>query len=253
MQSRKTLVVLALLTALTVLPSMAHALAVDLEMVLSVDVSGSISSSEYSLQMDGYAAAFDSAAVQAEIAAGGGVAVCMIQWSDYDQQSKVIDWTLLTDAASCAAFADVLEVTGRAYSNSTAPQGGINAAVAELAADNGYEGTRMVIDLSGDGTQNDPDGDYTRTDNARDAAAAAGITINGLAIGGASIESWYNAHVKTPDGFVVAASDFGDFADAVEDKIITEIVGYIPEPVTMAALCMGIAGLGGYIRKRRMA
>ena len=46
---------------------------------------------------------------------------------------------------------------------------------------------------------------------------------------------------------MVAVDTFDDFGAAVQQKIITEVTGTVPEPVTMAALFMGVAGLAGYI------
>jgi len=247
---RKATVVLALLTALVITPSMAHAVAVDLELALLVDVSGSVDGSEYTTQMGGYSAAFRDATIQGEIAAGNGIAVSMVQWSSGNEQSQVVGWTLLTDAASSNAFADAIDAVVRAFDGLTAPGSAINFAVPTFD-NNGFEGDRLVIDVSGDGRQNDG----ASTTAARDAADAADIVINGLAIqtDDSGLGAWYTANLKTPTGFVVIADDFADFEAAVDRKILTEVVGVIPEPMTMAAMFMGVAGIAGYIRKRRMA
>jgi len=258
MRNRKIPVVLALLTALAIVPS-ASAVGVDLELALLVDVSGSVDVTpvnEYGLQMQGYIDAFDNPVIQNKIAAGDGIAVCMVQWSGVSQQSKVVDWTLITNAAQSAAFADALESVVRAFDGGlTAPGAAINFAVAEFAADNGFEGDREVIDVSGDGSQNDPTVGTSHTNTARDAADDAGIVINGLAIetDQPNLGDWYTANLKTPTGFVNAVDDFPDFGDAINQKILTEVTGVIPEPLTMAALFMGVAGVAGYIRKRRTA
>jgi hypothetical protein len=255
----KITVVLALLTALAIMPSAAQAVAVDLELVLLVDVSGSVDTSEYDTQISGYVAAFDDATIQGKIAAGNGIAVCLVQWSGVGQQDKSVDWTLITDATSSAAFADAIEGISRPFTGTsalTAPGDAIDYAVAELASDNGYEGDREVIDVSGDGSQNDPtSSNADDTDDARDAADSAGIVINGLAIltDEADLDDWYTAHVKTPTGFVVVADDFTDFEATVNRKILSEVTGTVPEPLTMAAMFMGVAGIAGYIRKRRAA
>jgi hypothetical protein len=251
-------VVLVLLAALAVMPSTAKAVAVDLELALLVDVSGSVDSTEYNLQMQGYIDAFNSAAVQNKIAAGSGVAVCMVQWAGTGSQSKVVDWALITDQASSQAFATSLGSVVRAFSGSgalTAPGSAINFAV-PLFTGNGFEGTRLAIDVSGDGSQNDPTNPNPgHTNAARDAAALAGITINGLAIQNEepALAVWYANNLKTTDGFVVAVDTFDDFGAAVQQKIITEVTGAVPEPITMGAMFLGVAGLAGYVRRRRAA
>jgi len=250
-------VVLVLLAALAIVPSTAKAVAVDLELALLVDVSGSVDASEYNLQMQGYIDAFNSAAVYNKIAAGNGIAVCMVQWGGVGQESKVVDWTLITGQASSQAFATALGSVVRAYSGGgtlTAPGAAINFAVPEFT--NGYEGARLAIDVSGDGSQNDPvNPNPGHTNAARDAAALAGITINGLAIqtDEPNLGTWYTNNLKTSDGFVVAVDSFDDFGAAVQKKIITEVTGTVPEPVTMAAMFMGVAGLAGYVQRRRRA
>ena len=251
MHKKSICAILVLVAALAAMPAGVHAASVDLELALLVDVSGSIDSSEYNLQMQGYVDAFNSPAVQNKIAAGNGIAVCMIQWSSLNLQSKVVDWTLLTDATSSAAFASQLASVGRASSGMTAPGSAINVALSEFAADNGFEGTREVIDVSGDGSQNDG----SSTAAARNAAAAAGITINGLAIQNEepTLGLWYENNLKTSDGFVMVVDSFEDFDAAIQGKIISEVTGAVPEPMTMAAMFMGVASLGGYIRKRRSA
>lgn len=79
---------------------------VALELSLLIDTSGSVDSSEFALQRNGYVNAFNSAAVQTAIAnLSGGIAVNLIQWSGANQQAQVVGWTHVTDAASAAAFA----------------------------------------------------------------------------------------------------------------------------------------------------
>jgi len=245
---RKTVTVLALLATLAIMPAAAQAVSVDLELELLVDVSGSIDASEFTLQMQGYANAFNDPVVYSQIAAGNGVAVTLIQWSSGTQQAQSLGWTLLTDQTSSQNFATAILGVARAFTGNTGPGSAINYG-APLFTANGYEGTRLVMDVSGDGTQNSGDS----TPAARDAAYAAGITINGLAIGGQAITDWYTANVKTPDGFVDSAADFAAFGDAIDRKIISEVAGPIPEPVTVTALLAGLVGIGGYLRKRRMA
>lgn len=253
MHNNKMLVAIALLSILAFMPAATQAVSVDMELALLVDVSGSISGPEYTTQMNGYIGAFNSSAVYNKVGAGSGIAVTMVQWSSSGSQSQVAGWTLITDQASCEAFALALGSVIRASAGSTAPGSAINFST-PLFAENGYEGTRLVMDVSGDGIENQG----ADTSDARDDAAAAGIIINGLTIdsaGSTFIRDWYVANAQTGAGsFTIGVDSFDDFQPAVERKIITEIGGgVVPEPLTMAGLFIGVTGLVGYVRKRRMA
>ncbi len=223
---------------------------VDLELFLSVDVSGSIDTTEFNLQKQGYVSAFQDAAVQAAIASKkNGVAVALGQWSTSANTPLAVGWTLLTDAASANAFAAAINAMGRQSSGSTCVSCGINAAVAELGS-NAYVG-KSVIDVSGDGEENvfsNPGAVIA----ARNAAAALGIRINGLPIITSdfpNLDAYYAANVQTADGFTLAASSFTDFDVAVQKKIVREITGdnSVPGPLPI----LGAAAAFGFSRRLR--
>src|SRR5437899_6591334 len=84
--------------------------AVDVALVLAVDVSLSIDAEEFALQRAGYAAAFRNERVVAAITGGsiGAIAVTYLQWSGARDQQQVVGWRVITDRRSAARFADEL-------------------------------------------------------------------------------------------------------------------------------------------------
>jgi len=232
-------------------PSMA--VPVDLELQLLVDVSGSVDNTEYNLQLDGYEAAFRNAGIISAIENGsiGSIAVQLILWSSAGSQAVVVNWTQISDATSANAFADAIAAVVRTSSGLTAPGSALNFGVPLF--NNGFEGTRLVIDVSGDGSENDG----ANTATARDAALAAGIdAINGLPILGseANLDAWYLANiVGGPTGFLIAANGFADFENAILTKIGREITGEVPIPGAIPLMVTGIALLWRRSRRKKAA
>ena len=197
---------------------------VELELILAVDVSSSVDEGEFELQRRGIAAAFRHPAVQAAIRKAGdrGIAVALIQWSEFVHQRKTVDWTLVHDAADAAALATDIAATGRAISGGgTAIYGVINAALHEFDT-NGYDGQRRVIDVSGDGRSDL----LVPTTAARDRAVARGVAINGLAIlnDEPDLDRYFRAYViGGAKAFVISVEGFDAFAAAMVIKLIREI------------------------------
>lgn len=202
----------------------ARAMPVDLELVLAVDCSGSIDDDEFALQIRGYAAAFSHPAIIRAIQSGrhGAIAVTYLQWSGPFLQSQAVGWTLVRDADSAEGFGALMVGARRTiYRGGTSLSGVIDYA-STLFPGSGYEGTRRVIDISGDGINNTG----RRPFDARDDAVARGLTINGLAIltdfGG--LDRYFEDHViGGPGAFVMAAESFETFAAAILNKLIREI------------------------------
>jgi len=198
--------------------------AVELELVLAVDASSSVDSQEFALQMQGIASAFRDPAVLAALRAVDGVAVTLMQWSSTNRQAVVVPWTLLRGDADAGAFAGALErAPRRVRSGGTSIAAALDAAHREIAG-NAYQGRRQVIDLSGDGRANMG----ARPSRARDRIAAAGVTINGLAILNEepTLDRYYADYVIAgPRAFLMTAVDYQSFAQAIRRKLIREITG----------------------------
>ena len=218
----------ALLAAPTVAAAQAVAapgktVPVDIELVLAVDVSRSIDADEFELQRQGYARAIVSPAVLSAIQTGsiGAIAVTYVEWSGADQQRTVVDWTLVRDQGSAQDFAAAILAAPRSFAAYTSISGAIDYS-AGLIRDSGYRALRQVIDVSGDGANND--GRPVTT--ARDEALAAGITINGLPI--VEVEPGLDAYYRENviggrDAFTIVAQNLGSFADAVMRKLLIEV------------------------------
>lgn len=202
---------------------------VDVELQLLIDISGSVDAQEYDLQMQGYKAAFESDAVQDAILAGeyGKIAVQLIMWSGADQQAIMIDWALIDSAQSADDFASLIDSLTRPFAGWTATGSAVSFAYPEFST-NDFDGTKQVIDVSGDGILNQG----SSVADARDEALAAGVdTINGIVIttDQAVIDEYANEVVGGDNAFLLAPATFDDFQAAIETKLVAEIQGTTPE------------------------
>lgn len=221
------------------LPAAGADLPVDLELVLAVDISGSVDEVEARLQREGYIAALRHPQVIEAIESGmfGRIALTYVEWAGDQFQRTMLDWTVIEDAGSALAFADALAETPLMTARWTSLSAAIDYAV-PLFRDNGFKGFRRVIDISADGYNNRG----RPVELARDQAVAAGITINGLPIvndrpnpwGGApplDLDLYYEQRViGGPGAFIVVAEDYTAFASAILSKLLLEIAGEMPRP-----------------------
>ncbi|MBD2344575.1 DUF1194 domain-containing protein [Anabaena subtropica] len=234
------------LSALAMSTSAYAATLVDTELSLLVDVSGSISASEFNLQKQGYVDAFNNADLFNNFISKGNtgkIAVNLIYWSAANQQQQSVGWTLIDSVEASQNFANAISATTRPFSGGTVIGSAINFAT-PLIFNNEFESSRQVIDVSGDGTSN-----AAATSAARDAALAAGVdAINGLVIGNStSLFNFYNDNVKGgTDSFVLQANTFQDFADTVELKLRREIISEPPTTTPEPATLIGLLGLGAF-------
>jgi hypothetical protein len=199
---------------------------VDLELVLAVDVSQSVDAAEARLQRDGYLRALRDPRFAETVRRGhrGRIAVTYVEWADAARVR--IPWRVIASAADAEAFADELEDTLISRNAWTSIHNAILLGI-ELIARNDFAGDRRVIDLSGDG----PNNIWGNVTLARDAAVAAGITVNGLPIlverpdqlGLRDLDVYYRECViGGPNAFVIAAT-FESFAEAILRKLILEV------------------------------
>lgn len=203
--------------------------AVDLQLVLAVDVSGSINAQRFELQKMGYVAAFQNRRVLSAILAGRNqaIAVTMMQWSGPFLQAQVVPWALLKDETSVKAFAGAIESAPRMmYGGGTSISGAIDQAAALFPQAPG-KAERRVIDVSGDGSNNRG----RSVTQARDEAVDAGLVINGLPI--LAFEPQLDQYFKDyviggPGAFMIAAKTFETFAEAILMKLILEIADRTP-------------------------
>ena len=213
-------------------PVRAEEIPVDLELVLAVDMSGSIDREEATLQRQGYLAALVHPKVIDAIRSGpsGRIAVIYVEWAGERYQRTVVDWGLIDGEQSAQTFAAALAAAPILTERWTSISAGIDYAVGMLE-NNDFVGARRVIDVSGDGYNNSG----RPVTAARDEAVAKGVTINGLPIlndkpgpGGwppaADLDKYYEANViGGPGAFIVPAESFETFAQAILSKMILEI------------------------------
>jgi Protein of unknown function (DUF1194) len=212
---------------------------VDVELVFLADSSGSIDAGESAFQRGGHAAALTHPDVLSAIRKGvmGRIAVTYVEWGNAAHQDVVVPWTIIDGEAAARAFGAALMAAPRRAFGYNAIGSALEKG-RQLIAENGIDGLRRVMDLSGD-SANSWDGIAIET--ARSAAVADGIVINGLPIlcheagcGGRPVaydleKAFEEKIIGGPGAFVVTAENRDAFEFAVRRKLILEISGLTPD------------------------
>jgi hypothetical protein len=224
---------LALLLAIPLLlPALADDKTVDLQLVLAIDASNSVTDERFELQKQGYVAAFRNPQVIKAIMSGAeqSIAVTMMQWTGPFSTVQVVPWMLVKDAASAQTLADAIAHSERElYGGSgTSISGAIDQGVV-LLSQSPHKAQRRTIDISGDG----PNSSGRSVIRARDEAVAQGIGINGLPILSIDrrLDNYYYSYViGGPGAFMIPAANYENFAEAIVKKLILEIAANPPPP-----------------------
>jgi hypothetical protein len=210
---------------------------VNVELVIAVDVSYSMDMDELAVQREGYAQAIVSKDFLQALREGAGskVAVTYFEWSMSGDEKIIIPWRVIDGPESADAVAAEIMKTPVRRGSSTSISGAINFAV-QLFEQSPYRGLRRVIDISGDG----PNNDGAPVTGARDAALAKGIVINGLPImvkepsyattDIANLDLYYeDCVIGGPGAFIVTIRDREKFQEAIRTKLVLEVAGLAPE------------------------
>lgn len=222
---------LAAALAATLLSGPRHASAqADVALVLAVDVSGSVSDARFKLQREGIAGAIDSDAFEQAVLGGANrtIEIAVVEWAE--EQEIVVPWTIIHGRDELTKLALRLRGAGRAWVHTKTDVGGGIAAAADLLAKAPLAAERKVIDVSGDGQQNT--GEIPAAE-ARDAAVAREITVNGLPITSGDephVDDWYRANVVGgPRSFLIVADGYDAFAEAFRQKLTLEVASAAPQ------------------------
>jgi hypothetical protein len=219
------------------------AVAVDVELVLAVDISYSMDLDELALQREGYAQALTSRDFMQALRQGmhGKVAITYFEWAGATEQKIVVPWRLIDGPESADAVAAEIARAPLRRASRTSISGALMFAK-PLFAGSGYRGIRRVIDVSGDGANNNG----PLVELVRDEVLAEGITINGLPImlkrpnfstmDIVELDVYYeDCVIGGPGAFVIPVKEREKFTEAIRTKLVLEIAGRMPSVVPVAA------------------
>jgi hypothetical protein len=210
---------------------------VDVELVLAVDVSYSMDMDELAIQREGYAQAIVSKEFLQALKTGpnGKISVTYFEWAASSDQKIIIPWRVIDGPETADAVANEIMKTPIRRASRTSISGAINFAM-PLFDENPHRGLRRVIDISGDG----PNNNGAPVTGARDAAVEKGITINGLPIMVKepsystmdidNLDFYYeDCVIGGPGAFVVTIKDREKFKEAIRTKLVLEVASRTPE------------------------
>src|ERR1700710_673722 len=210
---------------------------VDVELILAVDVSYSTDMDELAIQREGYAQAIISKEFLQALKTGpsGKIAITYFEWAASNDQKIIIPWRVIDGPETADAVAEEILKTPIRRASRTSISGAIYFAM-PLFDENPYRGLRRVIDISGDG----PNNNGSPVTIARDLALSKGITINGLPImvkepsySTMDIENldfyYEDCVIGGPGAFVVSIKDREKFKEAIRTKLLLEVAGRTPE------------------------
>jgi Protein of unknown function (DUF1194) len=213
------------------------AVPVDVELILAVDVSYSMDMDELAIQREGYAQAIMSKEFLQALKTGpnGKIAVTYFEWAASSDQKVIIPWRVIDGPETADAVANEIMKTPIRRASRTSISGAIYFAM-PLFDENPYHGLRRVIDISGDG----PNNNGAPVTGARDAALEKGIVINGLPIMVKepsystmdidNLDFYYeDCVIGGPGSFVVSIKDREKFKEAIRTKLLLEVAGRMPD------------------------
>jgi hypothetical protein len=223
-----------------------NAMPVDVELVIAVDVSNSMDPEEQELQREGYVAALTSREFLQAVRSGahGKVALTYFEWAGLFDQSILMPWRLIESPETADAVAREIARAPYRRAPRTSIYGALQFAKPLFDA-SGYRGHRQVIDVSGDGVNNQG----PPVAQMRDDVLAAGITINGLPImlrrrsgygmWGMAFEHldvyYEDCVIGGPGSFVIAIREREQFKEATRNKLVQEVAGVTPQPRVVPA------------------
>ncbi|CCV07567.1 conserved exported hypothetical protein [Mesorhizobium metallidurans STM 2683] len=206
---------------------------VDIELVLAVDVSLSMSPDELEIQRQGYAAALTHDDVLQAIADGayGKIAVTYVEWAGTTWQHVIVPWTVIANRADAERVVEQLSARPPNSARRTSISGALEFS-SDLFAESGFQGIKRVIDVSGDG----PNNQGAPVNIIRDGLVKQGITINGLPLMTRSgftsvydvndLDRYYtDCVIGGPGAFMIPVNDWTQFPEAIRRKLVLELAG----------------------------
>ena len=218
-----------------------NALAVDVELIIAVDVSYSMDPDEQALQREGYITGITLREFMQALCSGiqGRIAVTYFEWAGPFDQKIIVAWRLIDGPEAADALAEEIARAPYRRASRTSISGALQFAL-PLFDGSGFRGARRVIDVSGDGANNS--GPLVTL--VRDETLAAGVTINGLPImlkrpssftmDIENLDIYYeDCVIGGPGSFVVPIRERDQFKEATRTKLVLEIAGRAPDRLAL--------------------